>query len=89
MGSLYSNPDDIIYYDRYDVSSCLKKGKNVIGVILGNGMQNAYGGFAWDFDKAPWRSAPMVALRMEVKSHDGQVVTVESDTTFKHIRLRC
>lgn len=78
-----SNPDDIIYYDRYDISSCLQQGKNVIGVILGNGMQNAYGGFVWDFDKAPWRSAPMVALRMEVKSQDGDVVTVESDTTFK------
>lgn len=53
-----SNPDDVIYYDRYDTLPYLTRGDNVIGIILGNGMQNAYGGFVWDFDKARWRSAP-------------------------------
>ncbi len=77
-----SNPDDIIYYDSYDIQACLKKGDNVIGVILGNGMQNAYGGFVWDFDKAPWRSAPMTALRMDIELEGGERVSIESDPSF-------
>ena len=47
-----SNPDDVCYYDRYDLSGLLKKGRNAVGVILGNGFRNAFGGFVWDFDKA-------------------------------------
>ena len=77
-----SNPDDIIYYDRYDALPYLAKGENCIGVILGNGMQNAYGGFVWDFDKARWRSAPMTALRMDMELADGGRVSIESDTSF-------
>ena len=37
-----SNPDDILYYDRYDVKPLLKTGRNVIAILLGNGMRNAY-----------------------------------------------
>ena len=47
-----SNPDELVYYDRYDVSECIKDGENVIAVLLGNGFQNNPGGSAWDFDKA-------------------------------------
>lgn len=57
-----SNPDDVCYYDTYDVAKLLQAGENVIGVILGNGMNNCPGGAIWDFDKADFRSAPRVAL---------------------------
>lgn len=77
-----SNPDDIIYYDAYNIQPYLQKGDNVIGIILGNGMQNAYGGFVWDFDKVAWRSAPMTALRMDIKLEGGEMVFIESDTSF-------
>ena len=39
-----SNPDDILYYDSYDVAPLLRQGRNTIGVILGNGMLNCPGG---------------------------------------------
>ena len=39
-----SNPDDVCYYDTYDVAKLLQAGENVIGVILGNGMNNCPGG---------------------------------------------
>ena len=32
-----SNPDDIVYFDEYEV--VLNKGENVIGVMLGNGFK--------------------------------------------------
>ena len=40
-----SNPDDILYYDRYDLKPYLLKGENVLGVMLGNGFFNAFGGY--------------------------------------------
>lgn len=73
-----SNSEDIVYYDHYDISSYLLDGENVIGIILGNGMQNAFGGFVWDFDKTPFRSAPMFALALEL---DGTLV-LEADESF-------
>ena len=30
-----SNPDDIVYYDRYDVSGLINEGENIIAVLLG------------------------------------------------------
>ena len=35
-----SNPDDIVYYDRYDVSDYINEGENIVVVLLGNGFQN-------------------------------------------------
>lgn len=51
-----SNPDDLVYYDEYDITECLVPGKNVLGIMLGNGMQNAPGGQIWDFDIAAFRA---------------------------------
>ncbi|MDD4003324.1 MAG: family 78 glycoside hydrolase catalytic domain, partial [Clostridia bacterium] len=74
-----SNPDDIIFYDLYNIENQLKQGENVIGIILGNGMQNSMGGWVWEFDKAAWRSAPKLALCLEV---DGKII-LEADNSFK------
>lgn len=76
-----SNTDDYIYCDEYDVS--LDCGENVIGIILGNGFQNNPGGYIWDFDKAPFRSAPMVALKLEYYNSFGNLITISTDNTFK------
>ena len=77
-----SNPDHIMYYDRYDVTD-MAAGRNVLGILLGNGLLNNPGGFVWDFDKAPWRSAPMAALRLLVTFEDGQTEEIISDQTFE------
>ncbi len=78
-----SNPDDIIYYDDYDITDILKTGENVIGVQLGNGMQNCPGGYIWDFDKAKFRGVPRFALSFEAKLKDGKEVDFEADESFK------
>jgi len=72
-----SNPDDLIYYDAYDLSAHLTQGENVLGLCLGNGFQNAFEGW-WGFDEAPWRGAPQAALRLEI---DGAPF-LESDESF-------
>ena len=78
-----SNPDHICYYDRYDLLPYLKQGKNAIGLLLGNGMMNAVGGFVWDFDKAPWRGAPRVALELEATAESGESFRLIADEQFR------
>ena len=46
-----SNCDDVCYYDNYEISHLLQKGENVIGILLGNGMRNCFGGYIWDFSE--------------------------------------
>lgn len=76
-----SNPDDLVYFDQYEVSDFLQKGENVIGLILGNGMQNSFGGYIWGFEKARWRGAPMAALRLEAQCGNEEF-WLETDSSF-------
>lgn len=73
-----SNPDQALYYDDYDVTEKLLDGENVLGVWLGNGMQNCPYGDVWDFDKASYRSAPKFAMAFFA---DGELC-FESDESF-------
>ncbi len=88
-----SNPDDIIYYDEYEVSEYLTEGENVLGIQLGNGMQNATGGQTWDFDIAPFRGAPRVAFSIETDGKnieaDSSVKTAPSPIFFDDLRCGC
>ena len=77
-----SNPDHICYYDSYDIKSLLKEGENVIGIVLGNGFMDCVGGIVWDFDKAPWRGAPCVALEFIAEGRE-KSLAIEADTSFK------
>ncbi len=77
-----SNPDDILYYDTYDVAPYLHEGKNVIGILLGNGMLNCPGGDIWDFQLARYRSAPKVALSFESMLVSGRAFSFQADERF-------
>lgn len=78
-----SNTEDILYYDRYDISDLINDGENVIAVLLGNGLQNNPGGAVWDFDKASWRSAPKFAMRVSLIDRSGGITEFETDESFK------
>ncbi|MBR5519209.1 MAG: alpha-L-rhamnosidase N-terminal domain-containing protein, partial [Clostridia bacterium] len=73
-----SNTDHYVYYDEYEIE--LSAGDHAIGLHLGNGFQNNPGGYIWDFDQSPFRSAPMVAV--SVCNGDGAVLC-DSATGFK------
>ena len=72
------NSDQVLPYDTYDIAPLLRVGENVFAFILGNGMQNAFGGFIWDFDKAPFRSAPKLAFALEMMIR-GEKTLIEAD----------
>jgi len=60
--------DKRVKYVVHDVTPLLQKGKNAVGVVLGNGWYNQHTREAWDFDQAPWRASP--ALRAQLKVVD-------------------
>ena len=78
-----SNPDDLCYYDTYNIAELLRVGKNTIGIILGNGFMNSLGGYVWDTDIAAWRGAPRVAVELLAEGGGDKKLTIEADTEFK------
>lgn len=77
-----SNPNDFCYYDEYDVTEYLSTGENVIGIMLGNGFMNAFGGAVWDFQKANFRGAPELALEFSCDFIGGRV-EFSADESFR------
>lgn len=78
-----SNHNDYLYYDEYDIGQYISEGSNVIAVLLGNGMQNAWGGSVWDLDKAPWRSSPQVSFVVQLEYENGDGLIIYSDEETK------
>lgn len=77
-----SNPDDYCYYDTYQLADRLNLGTNVIGVMLGNGFYNNFGGAIWDFETAPWRGAPRLALDFTA-ADESRRISFQADSSFK------
>jgi alpha-L-rhamnosidase len=71
--------DKRVRYAVYDVTEWLSPGKNVAGVILGNGWYNCHTPEVWHFDKAPWRDVPKLLFQLEA---DGEPVLI-SDESWK------
>ena len=69
-----------ILYNTFDVTSLLKSGENVIGMILGNGWYNQR-------DRAVegrlWYSTPRLIFQMEITFRDGTKKIVSSDKSWK------
>lgn len=63
-----SNTDHIVYYDQYDLTPYLVEGENVVGVMLGDGFQNAKTR-VWNFMDNVFNSAPKLALSMTIENN--------------------
>ena len=74
-----SNTDDVVYYDTYDIEKYIKKGQNILTVLLGNGLQNGIGGEIFGFDKASWSSSPKLAVALFVDNK----ILFEADEKFE------
>lgn len=73
-----SNPDEVVFYDVYDMTGKLKEKGNVLCVLLGNGFINNNDFDIWQNETAPYRSAPKFSLELTV---DGKSI-IESDESF-------
>lgn len=74
-----SNPSEIVYEDRYEISRYLKVGKNVLDVLLGNGFSNCNDFNVWDFEKADFRSSPSFCLEIL----QGNTIILQTDEQFQ------
>ncbi|MBE7100864.1 MAG: hypothetical protein E7364_04565 [Clostridiales bacterium] len=74
-----SNTGEEVYYDVYQVDKFVKKGKNTLTILLGNGLQNGIGGELWGFDKEPWTSSPKLAVAFSLR----EKLIFETDETFE------
>jgi hypothetical protein len=79
---VWSDYDKTVYYNTYPVDSLLRRGENVIGVILGNGFYNAVG----NRYRKLWITfgPPTLFLELHIHYQDGTQDTIASDTTWKY-----
>lgn len=77
-----TNSEQVMYYDNYDISELLKT-ENCFEFLLGNGMQNCFGGYIWDFEKAEFRSSPKLAFAIEIIYSNGEKAVIEADETVE------
>jgi len=79
----YTRYDKRALFVTYDVTDTLRRGKNVIGVILGNGWFNVQTKAVWNFHKAPWRAAPKLLMQLVIEYADGRNEVVATDSAWK------
>ena len=77
--SATSDYKKILWYDEYDVTPLLKKGKNVICAIAGNGFFNEPFRTAWEYHEAYWRDAPQILVSLWLNGENSLV----SDSSWK------
>ena len=68
-----------LWYNVYDVTQLLKKGKNSFAVLCGNGFYNEPFKTPWKYDEASWRDNPKFILQLNI---EGKTVLV-SDNSWK------
>lgn len=74
-----SNPDQILYYDEYDITDILNKGENAIGVLLGCGFLNPLSGKIWGFTEATFRASSRLSLALLL---DDEVKLISDESFF-------
>ena len=74
-----------VLYSAYDVSSRLKKGKNTLGIILGNGWYNPLplNMFGFNFRNTLTIGKPCVKAQLRIVFCDGTIKTFVTDSTWK------
>ncbi len=79
----WTSYDKRVFYVTYDVTDLLKKGRNVIGVMLGNGFysQRPIAGFTDVIHT--YGESPKLLLQMNVECADGSTTSINSDRTWK------
>ena len=80
---LWSDYHKTVYYNAFDVTEHLRKGENVLGVLLGNGFYNIA-------DRSRYRKLQIgfgpetLLLRLRIRYADGSEQTIESDNSWRY-----
>ncbi len=79
----WTNYNETVLYETYDVTDSLRNGENVLGIMLGRGWYNMITDADWDVDKASWLGQPKAIIQLEINFTDGTKQTVISDESWK------
>jgi alpha-L-rhamnosidase len=82
----FTNYDQSVVYNAYDITGYLQPGDNAIGVILGNGWFASSSPDLTGSERAPWRKAPRMLLEGLIETSDGRQTTFTSDPSWKVAR---
>lgn len=83
LDPMYTRFDKRNLYVTYDITSQLKNGNNVVGVLLGNGWYNHQSTAVWDFHKAGWRNRPRFCLDIRITYDDNTTETIATAPDWK------
>jgi alpha-L-rhamnosidase len=83
LDPMFTRYDRRILYVTYDVTSHIRKGKNAIGVILGNGWYNHQALGVWGFADAPWRNRPTFCLDLRLTYDDNTTEVVSTGLDWR------
>ena len=72
-----------VCYVTYDVTEFLKKGKNIVGVILGNGFYNLPTKDLFQMENATWKTPPKLLVNTVIEYKSGKKQVVATDETWK------
>ncbi len=78
----FTRYDKRVLYVTYDVTSHLRKGENVVGVMLGGGWYDMPSRGVWGFDRAEWRAEPTCRCQLVIDFEDGSRQTVTTDSSW-------
>ena len=79
---LWSEYDKTVYYNRYDVTECLQKGKNRMETLLGNGMFNVQRGKRYSKLQQSF-GPPQLLLRLVITYENGKQQVIDSDGSWQ------
>ncbi len=82
LSTPFTKYDTRVIYNTYDITSFLQLGKNVLGVILGNGCYFVTY-YRWDVYKPAWFHHPKLAAQLEITYKSGEIELISSDTSWK------
>jgi alpha-L-rhamnosidase len=67
----FTRYDKRLLYVTHDISALLVPGRNVAGVILGNGFFNNQEEDVWQFHTSVWKGSPAVKMQIRIVYRDG------------------
>jgi alpha-L-rhamnosidase len=83
LDPMYTRFDRRNLYVTYDITDQLIKGRNTVGVLLGNGWYNHQSTAVWYFHEAPWRARPAFCIDIRLTYDDGSIETISSGKNWK------
>jgi alpha-L-rhamnosidase len=79
----FTRYDKRLLYVTHDVTALLSSGRNVAGVILGNGFYNNLQEDVWQFHTAVWKNTPALRMQINVTYRDGTQDVWNTDASWQ------